>query len=76
MCVFPYKLVTMVCNYMVWTYAGRSQREVKFEKSSKFANKLTRATRPEKGELCSPELDIYCTYLYIHVATSPVRINV
>ena len=29
---------------------------VKFEKSSKFANKLTRATRPEKGELCSPEL--------------------
>ena len=60
--VFPYKLVTMVCNYMVWTYAGRSQREVKFEKSSKFANKLTRATRPEKGELCSPELDIYCTF--------------
>ena len=60
--VFPYKLVTMVCNYMVWTYAGRSQREVKFEKSSKFANKLTRATRPEKGELCSPELDICCTF--------------
>ena len=61
MCLFPYKLVTMVCNYMVWTYSGRSQREVKFEKSSKFANKLTRATRPEKGELCSPELDIYST---------------
>ena len=60
--VFPYKLVTTVCNYMVWTYAGRSQRDVKFEKASKFANKLTRATRPEKGELCSPELDIYCTY--------------
>ena len=62
MCVFPYKLVIKVCNNMVWTYAGRSQREVKCEKSSKFANKLTRATRPEKGELCSPELDIYCTY--------------
>ena len=32
------------------------------EKSSKFANKLTRAASPEKGKLCSPELDIYCTY--------------
>ena len=46
---------------MVGTYAGRSQRDVKFEKSSKFANKLTRAASPEKGELCSPELDIYTT---------------
>ena len=44
---------------MVGTYAGRSQRDVKFEKSSKFANKLTRAARPENGELCIPELDIY-----------------
>ena len=61
MCVFPYKLGTTVCNYMVWTYASRSQRDVKFEKSSKFANKLTRAASPEKGELCSPELDISCT---------------
>ena len=61
MCVFPYKLGTTVCNYMVWTYAGRSQRDFKFEKSSKFANKLTRAASPEKGELCNPELDISCT---------------
>ena len=52
----------MVCNYMVWTYAGRSQRDVKLEKSSKFANKLTRAASPGKGKLCSPELDIYSTY--------------
>ena len=62
MCVFPYKLVTMVCNYMVWTYAGRSQRDVKLEKSSKFAKKLTRVASPEKGKLCSPELDVYITY--------------
>ena len=47
---------------MVGTYAGRSQRGVKFEKSSKFANKLIRAASPEKGELCSPELDIYSTF--------------
>ena len=46
---------------MVGTYAGRSQRDVKFEKFSKLANKLTRAASPEKGELCSPELDIYST---------------
>ena len=49
MCVFPYKLVTMVCNYMVWTYAGRSQRDVKFENSSKFGKQLTRAASPKKG---------------------------
>ena len=49
-------------NYMVWTYAGRSKRGVKFEKSSKLTNKLTRAGSPEKGKLCSPELDIYSTY--------------
>ena len=47
---------------MVWTYAGRSQRDVKIEKSSKFANKLTSAAIPGKGKLCSPELDIYRTY--------------
>ena len=47
---------------MVLTYAGRSQRDVKLEKSSKFANKLTRAASPEKGKLCSPELDVYITY--------------
>ena len=47
---------------MVGTYAGHSQRDVKFEKLSKFSNKLTRAASPEKGELCRPELDIYCTY--------------
>ena len=62
MCVFPYSVVTMVCNYMVWTYAGRSQRDVKVEKSSKLANKLTSAASPGKGKLCSPELDIYSTY--------------
>ena len=62
MCLFPYKLVTMVCNYIVWTYADRSQRDVKLEKSSKFANKLTRAASPGKGKLCTPELDIYSTY--------------
>ena len=62
MCAFPYSVVTLVCKYMVWTYAGRSQRDVKVEKSSKFANKLSRAASPEKGELCSPELDIYSTY--------------
>ena len=33
----PCNLVTVLCNYMVGTYAGRSQRDVKFEKSSKFA---------------------------------------
>ena len=62
MCVFPYKLVTMVCNYIVRTYAGRSQRDVKLEKSSKLADKLTSAASPGKGKLCSPELDIYSTY--------------
>ena len=51
-----------MCKYMVWTYAGRSQRDVKIEKSSKFANKLIRAASPEKGELCSPGLHIYSTY--------------
>ena len=51
-----------MCKYMVWTYEGRSQRAVKFDKSSKFANELIRAASPEKGELCSPELDIYSTY--------------
>ena len=62
MCVFPYKLVTLVCKYMVWTYAGRSQRDVKIEKSSKFANKLASAGSPGKGKLCRLELDIYSTY--------------
>ena len=47
---------------MDWTYAGRSQRDVKFEKSSKLTNKLTRAESPEKGKPCSPEQDIYSTY--------------
>ena len=62
MCLFLYNLVTMVCKYMVWTYARRSQRDVKVETSSKLTNKLTRAGSPEKGKLCSPELDIYSTY--------------
>ena len=47
---------------MVWTYAGRSQLDLKVEKSSKFANKLTSAESPEKDKRCSPELDIYSTY--------------
>ena len=62
MCLFLYNLVIMVWNYMVWTYADRSKRGVKFEKSSKLTNKLTRAGSPEKGKLCGPELDIYSTY--------------
>ena len=37
MCVLPFNLVTVLCNYMVGTYAGRLQRDVKVEKSSKFA---------------------------------------
>ena len=62
MCLFLYNLVILVCNYRVWTYAGRTKWVVKFEKSSKFDNKLTRAASPDKGNLCSPELDIYRTY--------------
>ena len=34
---------------MVWTYAGRSQLDVKIEKASKFVNKLTRKESHEKG---------------------------
>ena len=37
-CLFPYNLVTLLFNYMVWTYAGRSQRGFKLETSSKFAD--------------------------------------
>ena len=47
---------------MDWTYAGRSQRDVKVEKSSKLTNKLTRGESPEKGKRCSSELDIYRAY--------------
>ena len=47
---------------MVWTYAGRSQLDLKVEKSSKFDNKLTSAESPEKGKRSSSELDIYSTY--------------
>ena len=61
---------------MVWTYAGRSQLDVKVGKASKFVNKLTRAESSEKDKRCSPELDIYKYLLYIQVASSPVRINV
>ena len=49
-------------NYIVWTYAGRSQRDVKLEKSSKFAKNWPVQRALEKGNLCSPELDIYSTY--------------
>ena len=62
MCLFLYNLVILVCNYMVWAYAGRSQLDVKIEKASKFDNKLIRAASPEKGNLSGPELDIYSTY--------------
>ena len=47
---------------MDWTYAGRSQRDVKFEKSSKLINKLTRAESHKEGKPCGPKLDIYSTY--------------
>ena len=66
----------MLGNYMVWTYAGRLQRDVKFEKSSKFAKNWPVQRALKKGNICSPELDIYSTLLYMHVATYPVRINV
>ena len=47
---------------MVWTYAGRSQLDIKVEKSSQFVNKLTRAESPAKSKRCSSELDIYSTH--------------
>ena len=49
-------------NYMVWTYAGRSQRDVKLETFSKFADNWPVQRAPKKGNLCSPEQDIYSTY--------------
>ena len=61
-CVFPYNLVTLMFNYMVWTYAGRSQRDVKLETFSKFADNWPVQRAPKKGKLCSPEQDIYSTY--------------
>ena len=60
--VFPCNLVTLLCNYMVWTYAGRSKRDVKVEKSSKFAKNWPVQRALKKGNLCSPELDTYSTY--------------
>ena len=63
-------------NYMVWTYAGRSKRNVKLETSSKFATNWPVQRALEKGNLCSPELDIYSNLLYMHVAANPVRINI
>ena len=47
---------------MVWSYAGRSQRGVKLEKSSKFANNWPVQRALKKGNLCSLEQDIYSTY--------------
>ena len=47
---------------MVWTYAGRSKRDVKVEKSSKFAKNWPVQRAMQKGNLCSPELDTYSTY--------------
>ena len=49
-------------NYMVWTYAGRSQRDVKLETSSKFAKNRPVQRALKKGNLGSPEQDIYSTY--------------
>ena len=53
---------TCVQLKMVGTYAGRSQRDVKVEKSSKFAKIRPVQRAVKKGNLCSPELDIYSTY--------------
>ena len=61
---------------MVWTYAGRSKQDVKVEKSSKFDKNWPVQRAMKKANLCSPELDIYSTYSYMHVATHPVRINI
>ena len=60
--VFPYNSVTMLSNYKVWTYAGRSQRDVKVEKSSKFAKNWPVQQALKRGNLRSPQLDIYSTY--------------
>ena len=46
---------------MVWAYAGRLQRDVKVEKSSKYAKNWSVQRALKKGNLCSPELDIYST---------------
>ena len=62
MCVFTYNYVTLLFNYLVWTYTGRSQRDVKFEKSSKIAKNWPVQRALKNGNLCSPELDIYSTY--------------
>ena len=62
MCVFAYNLDTLLFNYIVWTYEGRSQRDVKLEKSSKFAKNWPLQRALKKGKLCSPEQDIYSTY--------------
>ena len=47
---------------MVWTYAGRSKRDVKVEKSSKFAKNGPVQRAMQKGNLCIPERDTYSTY--------------
>ena len=47
---------------MVGTYAGRLPRDVKVEKSSKFAKNWPVQRALKKGNICSPELDIYSTY--------------
>ena len=47
---------------MVGTYAGRLQRDVKVEKSSKFAKIWPVQRALKKGNIYSPELDIYSTY--------------
>ena len=62
MCVLPCNLVTVLCNYMVGTYAGRLQRDAKVKKSSKFAKNVPVQRAMKKGNHCSPELDIYSTY--------------
>ena len=62
MCVFRYNLVTLLFNYIVWRYEGRSQRDVKLEKSSKFGKNGPVQRAVKKGYLCRPERDIYGTY--------------
>ena len=50
-CIFPYDLVSELCNYVVWTFAGRSQRDFKIEDCSKFAKNRPVPRAPNKGNL-------------------------
>ena len=50
----PMQFSYHACNYMVGTYAGRLQRDVKFEKSSKFAKNWPVQRALKKGNIWSP----------------------